>query len=303
MNIANLLQRSARVYGDRPALWHGDTLLHDYRSLARRAASLAAYLHLRHQVGPGDRVLIYAQNTPEYLEALYAIYWAGAVPVPVNFKLHSKEVAYIVADAGPAAVLVSNGLAEAALTAGVPRPALLVFGSADYLQAVQHAPMLLQERQPDDLASLFYTSGTTGRPKGVMQTHRNLLAMTACYFTDVDDVCAEDAMVYAAPMSHGAGLYNYAHVLRGARHVVPVSGGFDPAELMTLAQSMGRLSLFAAPTMVRRLVQQVQLHGGKVDGIKTIVYGGGRCTLKISRKPWPPWVPAWCRSTVRARRP
>ena len=113
-----------------------------------------------------------------------------------------------------------------------------------------------------------------------MQTHRNLLAMTACYFTDVDDVEARDAMVYAAPMSHGAGLYNFAHILRGAQHVVPASGGFEPAELLDLAQRVGRLVLFAAPTMVKRLVDHVVDAGGPdsvpaVSGFKTIVYGGG----------------------------
>nr|WP_250644841.1 AMP-binding protein [Acidovorax carolinensis] len=152
---------------------------------------------------------------------------------------------------------------------------LLVFGTDAYRVAVQHPPMEVHDRAPQDVASLFYTSGTTGRPKGVMQTHRNLLAMTACYFTDVDDIAPGDAMVYAAPMSHGAGLYNYAQVLRGARHVVPLSGGFEPAELVQLAASVGQLTLFAAPTMVHRLVEHVRATGADVSGFKTIVYGGG----------------------------
>ena len=108
-----------------------------------------------------------------------------------------------------------------------------------------------------------------------MLTHRNLLAMTACYFIDVDDVAAQDSIVYAAPMSHGAGMYNFAFVARAARHVVPASGGFDPAELVALSRSTGRLCLFAAPTMVRRLVDQLAASGEASDGFKTIVYGGG----------------------------
>jgi long-chain acyl-CoA synthetase len=91
----------------------------------------------------------------------------------------------------------------------------------------------------------------------------------------VDDVHPDDAMVYAAPMSHGAGLYNYAYMLRGARHVLPESGGFDPAELAQLAADVGRLSLFAAPTMVHRLVEHLRATGGDGSGFKTIVYGGG----------------------------
>ncbi|MEH6360011.1 MAG: AMP-binding protein, partial [Amylibacter sp.] len=85
----------------------------------------------------------------------------------------------------------------------------------------------------------------------------------------------EDAILYAAPMSHGAGLYNFMHILRGGRHVVPNSGGFNPAEILMLAQAIGNISMFAAPTMVRRLVDHAKIKGINGTGIKTIIYGGG----------------------------
>jgi long-chain acyl-CoA synthetase len=97
----------------------------------------------------------------------------------------------------------------------------------------------------------------------------------ACYFIDVDDVDPADAVVYAAPLSHGAGLYHLPFMARAARHVVPASGGFDPAELVALAEGIGRLCLFAAPTMVHRLVEHVAASGASSAGFKTIVYGGG----------------------------
>lgn len=275
MNIAHLLSRSAQRYPDQPAVLHGDQVLLSYAVLGARTAALAAWLRTHCGVAPGDRVAIYAANCPEYLEALHAVLWAGAVSVPVNYKLHAKELAHVLADSGARVVLASQSLAPAAREAGASDAGIFVFGSNAYRAAVLHAPMPVHDRAPQDVASLFYTSGTTGRPKGVMQTHRNLLAMTACYFTDVDDISPGDAMVYAAPMSHGAGLYNYAQVLRGARHVVPVSGGFDPAELVQLAASVGQLTLFAAPTMVHRLVDHVRATAAEVAGFKTIVYGGG----------------------------
>lgn len=284
MNIAQLLRRSALVHGDRPALLAGARLLHDYRTLAARVAALAAHLRTRCGVAPGERVAIFAANCPQYLEALHAIHWAGAVSVPVNYKLHARELAYVLSDSGARVVCVSAALRGAALAAGADAAALQVLDEPAWQQAAQGAPLEMQERAPQDVASLFYTSGTTGRPKGVMQTHRNLLAMTMAYFTDVDDVGPEDAMVYAAPMSHGAGLYNYAHMLRGARHVVPASGGFDPAELVQLAASVGRLSLFAAPTMVHRLVDHVRRTGADVGGFKTIVYGGGPMYVEDLRR-------------------
>ena len=130
-------------------------------------------------------------------------------------------------------------------------------------------------RAAGEPAWLFYTSGTTGRLKRVMLSHRNLAAMTACYFIDVDDITPDDASVYAAPMSQGAGIYNFGFMARGARHVVPASGGFDPAELVDLSRSVGRLCMFAAPTMTKRLVDHMATQHEPPDGFKTIVYGGG----------------------------
>lgn len=275
MNISSLLARSAQRQPERPALLRGDRVLHDYRQLAARVAALAGHLRTRCAVAPGDRVAIYSANCPEYLEAQHAIHWCGAVAVPVNYKLHAKELAYVLENSGAAVVCTSPELHDGALAAGADPKRLPVLGSATWEAAAQGAPIALHDAAPEDVAWLFYTSGTTGRPKGVALTQRNLLAMTMAYFTDVDEVDARDAMVYAAPMSHGAGLYNYVHMLRAARHVVPASGGFDPAELADLARSVGRLSLFAAPTMVHRLVAHLQRSGLGGEGFKTIVYGGG----------------------------
>jgi len=284
MNISHLLRRSAQVFPSRPALLAGERVLHDYRRLAARVAALAGHLRTRCAVAPGDRVAIFSANCPQYLEALHAIHWAGAVSVPVNYKLHARELAYVLEHSGARAVCVSGALRDAALAAGAAPATLQELGSDAWEQAAQGPALEIHACAPQDVASLFYTSGTTGRPKGVMQTHRNLLAMTMAYFTDVDDVHPDDAMVYAAPMSHGAGLYNYAHMLRGARHVVPESGGFDPAELVRLAASVGRLSLFAAPTMVHRLVEHVRRAGAAADGFKTIVYGGGPMYVEDLRR-------------------
>ena len=284
MNIASLLDRSARTCPERPALLQGARVLHSYADLAARVAALAGHLRGRCGVAPGDRVAIYSANCPAYLEAQQAIHWCGAVAVPVNYKLHAKELAYVLENSGARVVCVSPELQEAALSAGADRVTLQVLGSDAWEAAAQGTPLPMHDAAPEDLAWLFYTSGTTGRPKGVMLTQRNLLAMTMAYFTDVDAVCAQDAMVYAAPMSHGAGLYQYAQLLRGARHVVPQSGGFDPAELADLAASVGHLVLFAAPTMVHRLVAHLERTGGNGDGFKTIVYGGGPMYVEDLRR-------------------
>jgi long-chain acyl-CoA synthetase len=278
MNLAHWLQRAARVHPQRPALWHGERVLRRYGELAERVARLAG--HLRHGLGlaPGDRVALFMNNEPAYLELMHAALWAGLAVVPINAKLHPKEAEFIIGDAGARVLFVSATLAAPLREARTRLPALrdiLVSGTAGFEAAFEAAPIAIEDRAADDLAWLFYTSGTTGQPKGVMQTQRNLQAMTGCYFIDVDEVASNDAIVYAAPMSHGAGMYNFPFMARGARHVVPASGGFDPAELMALSRSVGRLCLFAAPTMVKRLVEYIAASGAPSDGFKTIVYGGG----------------------------
>ncbi len=287
MNIAHLLARSAAAYPDNPAVFCGDQCLYDYQMFAARAAAIAGALRNTLGLNAGDRVAILMTNGPEYLESLYGIFWAGLVAVPINAKLHAREAAYILGNAGASCLFVSADLAADTMPHINTIDSIkqvITPGSKEYSALLAAAPIRITHRQPDDLAWLFYTSGTTGNPKGVMQTHRNLLAMTTAYFCDVDAVDARDAIIYAAPISHGAGMYNFAHVLKAARHVIPASGGFDPAELCSLADKVGRLSMFAAPTMVKRLVDYVAANQFDPRGFKTIVYGGGPMYVEDIRR-------------------
>ena len=283
MNLAQLLVRAARVHPDRPAVLRGDRVLWRYRELADRVARLAGHLRAL-GLAAGDRVAIVMRNDVAYLESLYAVWWAGLAAVPINAKLHAGEVAFILDDAGASALIASEDLADAVAPLAPSLRATLVPRSARGEAAFDAAPVDAAPCAPTDLAWLFYTSGTTGRPKGVMLSHRNLQAALACYFIDVDDVDPADATVYAAPISHGAGLYNLPFMARAARHVVPESGGFDPAELLALSRTVGRLCMFAAPTMVHRLVDHVAATGAPSDGFKTIVYGGGPMYVEDIRR-------------------
>jgi long-chain acyl-CoA synthetase len=228
-------------------------------------------------LAPGDRVAIVMRNRPEYLEAMLGIWHAGLVAVPVNARLHRDEIAYIVDHSETAVVLTDDDHASDVepLVGAVPSLRAAVVAPGERWDRITGAsPVALLDRRPDDPAWLFYTSGTTGRPKGATLTNRNLLMMTLSYFADIDPVSPTDCILHAAPISHGSGLYGLPHIARGATSVVPESGGVDGDEIAALLTRWSGMSFFAAPTMVKRLAADPAVAGADLSHLKTIVYGG-----------------------------
>jgi long-chain acyl-CoA synthetase len=282
MNIALWLDRAGRGQADRPAVGHGVRVLRTYGEFAGRAARIAGALRQRCGLAPGDRVVIAAKNSADYLDVLYGVWHAGLVAVPANAKLHGAELGYIVEQSGARVCFASTDV-EAALTPHAPKnlERLIAVGGADYASLLAAEPIEVVPRAPDDLAWLFYTSGTTGRPKGAMLTHRNLARVSQSYAAEVDPVAPGDALLHAAPMSHGSGLYIMAQVMRLAVNVVPESGAFEPDEVFALFGAWPRASMFAAPTMVKRLVA----HGGDchAQNIRAIIWGGAPMYVEDAR--------------------
>jgi len=278
-NLATLLARSARMWPRLPAVALGATMLHDYAALAARTTRLAAALR-DVGVAPGDRVAIASRNAPAYVETLFACWWAGLVAVPVNAKLHPAELAYVLDDSGARVLFADDGWCEAiaggACGAWDGRLRVVALGGREHAALCAGARTCdVAAVSADTPAWLFYTSGTTGRPKGVEITHGNLLAMTQAFLADVETVAPGDALLHPAPLSHGSGLYVLPHVARGAVNVIPESGGFEAAEIVALLDAWDRALFFAAPTMVKRLVAAPALAEARLDRLKCIVYGGG----------------------------
>jgi long-chain acyl-CoA synthetase len=250
----------------------GSRVLRTYGETAGRVARLAGALR-GFGLEPGERVAIVARNSPDYVEILYAVWHAGLAAVPANAKLHGAELGYILEQSGARVCFASDGLdGEIAAHAPATLERLLVIGGTEYMRLFAADPVAVAERKGDDLAWLFYTSGTTGRPKGAMLTHRVLAAATHAYLSEVDAVSPGDPIVHAAPMSHGSGLYIMPHVIRRGVNVVPESGSFEPEEIFGLFGAWPRSSMFAAPTMVKRLVESpADCPSGN---IRTIVWGG-----------------------------
>jgi len=272
MNIASWLSRAGLSHPGAPAVGQGRRVTQSYGALSERAARLAGGLR-RLGLAPGDRVAIVARNCVEYLETIYGIWHGGFAAVPANAKLHGRELGYILEHSGARLCLATSGLDEdVAPYAPASLEKLIVIGSPAYHALFAADPVPVVPRDHNDLAWLFYTSGTTGRPKGAMLTHRVLAQASFAYLTEVDPASPGDAILHAAPMSHGSGLYMMAHVGRMGINVVPESGSFEPDEIFRLFGSWKNISMFAAPTMVKRLID----HGGGVDpgNVRTIVYGG-----------------------------
>jgi long-chain acyl-CoA synthetase len=273
MNIALWLERAGLSHGARPAVAHGTRVVRTYGELATRAARLGGGLNARCALKPGERVAIFAKNSPDYMDVLYAIWQAGLAAVPVNAKLHGRELAYILEHSGARVCVVSAEL-EAAAAAHAPSSLqrLITIGSAEYAALFDAEPISAVSRSGDDLAWLFYTSGTTGRPKGAMLTHRVIAWASHAYLGEVDQTVAGDAVLHAAPMSHGSGMYIMPHVARLGINVIPDSGAFEPDEIFELFRRWPRMSMFAAPTMIKRLTESTS--DCDPSNIRTIVWGG-----------------------------
>ncbi|WP_019345023.1 AMP-binding protein, partial [Mycolicibacterium conceptionense] len=266
MNVFAVLGQAAARFGDRGAVFLGERQLLTWAELRDRVLRLAT--SLKSLGDRGTRVAVASENRPEIVELMFAIWAAECVFVPINYKLHPREMADIVADSGAAQVFASAKIA-AGLDLDIP---VETIGTDSYEVWFGATPAAPPTTDPSTLAWLFYTSGTTGKSKGAMLSHRNLMAMTLAHLADFDDPDENCSLIHGAPMSHGSGLYIPPYVLRGARQVVPESAAFEPDEFLDLCGHHPGSSAFLAPTMVQRLIQTGR---PRPANLKTVVYGGG----------------------------
>jgi long-chain acyl-CoA synthetase len=274
MNLAALLFDVARRLPDRPAVSDGGNAW-NYRELSERVARIAGGLRAR-GLQPGDRVLLCLENCGEFFELLFGCWAAGLCAVPANARLHPREVEYIAGNSGARLLIATPGLSEALMPlAGTVKTLAEVLSTRtpDYERLLRSEPLRPEPGSPTERAWLFYTSGTTGRPKGAVLTHRNLLFMSQCYYADVDPVDERDTHLLAAPVSHGAGLYALPFLLKGAHQIVRPH--FAVGDILDVIRGDPRVSFFAAPTMLTRLVHAPEVPGADLANLKTIYYGGG----------------------------
>jgi len=281
VNLAGLLARAAVQHDREEAVRFGPTTV-TYGELHARAARLATGLRdlgLRE----GSRVALLQANGPELVESIFGAWMAGLTVVPINSRTHPREAAYIVENCGARAV-IHGAEYERDLTASLAAGTdlrLICLGHAGaetpYEELIEASAALAApaERKPEDTAWLFYTSGTTGRPKGAMLSHRNLRQMILSHLADVRSFRVGETVLHAAPLTHGSGLVLLACVVRGARNVIYPGPSFDGAEVLELIRREGATSVaFLAPTQIV-VLNRAATGDGRPLPLESVCYGGG----------------------------
>jgi acyl-CoA synthetase (AMP-forming)/AMP-acid ligase II len=260
-----------------------------YAQLGERVARLAGALSAL-GVRPGDRVGLLALNSDYFLEWTLACWWAGGVLNPVNTRWSASEVAFCLTDSGTQVLVIDvthldllegirlacPGLQHVVLTdEAAPTDGLL-----GHEVLVNTSPALQDSRCGEDsLAGIFYTGGTTGRPKGVMLTHRNLLVSSLGFLACGHDV-GEDVALHVAPLFHMAGMSVLINsMLTAGRHVFLPS--FEPATLMSTIAAERVTHLFLVPTMLQRLIDHPEFGQHDLSSLKRVQYAASPMTLAL----------------------
>jgi long-chain acyl-CoA synthetase len=280
MNVFSLFENAVAAWGDRTAV-RGGARRQSYSELNAAAAAFAGHLTSL-GLTPGDRVAVFMQNGLLYPAVLMGAFRGGYVPMPINAKLHPREVGYIVENATAKAIVVdSDALKGVAAAAPSLQPGdFIVAGTSS---APGNLEALLRpetanagppaECNPNDPAWLFYTSGTTGRPKGATLSHRNLIAMAVNCLADICAFGPNDRLLHAAPLSHGSGMYLIPALSRGAENIIDAGGAFDPDRILRfVARERVTVLPFLAPTMIVRLLEADPTI--RAPELRAIVYGG-----------------------------
>ncbi|MCW2599958.1 MAG: putative fatty-acid--CoA ligase [Frankiales bacterium] len=276
--FASPLQRAAAVAGTRTAVVCGTTTV-TYAETADRCARLAGALRDL-GLGKGDRVAVVAANCHRYLELYQAAPASGLVLVPLNTRHAEPELRYALIDSGARALVTDRdpgGLAD-----NVEH--VIRIDRGEYDDLVERAdPVVLGEGvTEDDLAGLFYTGGTTGAAKGVMLTHRNLVANTIHGLVAIG-LQPEDRWLAMAPMFHAAGTFAaLATVWLGGTHVVlPV---FDPARALDLLEAERCTATIAVPAMLAALNEEQRIRPRDTSSLRVLTHGAAPVATEVLRR-------------------
>jgi long-chain acyl-CoA synthetase len=275
--FADPLRRALQIAPEQTAL-KCDGVTSSYRQLHERCARLAGGLDAL-GLGKGDRVAILAANSHRYIETYVGIPAAGRVVVPLNTRHATPELRYALADSG-ASVLFTDRDPEP--LRDLVRHVVRMPDEYEAWLAANRPAALGTGVGENDLAGLFYTGGTTGASKGVMLSHRNLIANTFHWLIAVPQD-ARDRVLVMAPLFHAAGTNGVLASIwtAGCQVVLPA---FDPVQALDLIAAEGVTVTLGVPTMLAALAEEQLARPRAVDSLRVIAHGGSPIATEVIRR-------------------
>jgi long-chain acyl-CoA synthetase len=279
MNVLYCLRRANQIYGTNVASQASEGPL-TWSQFYDRVCRAAAFLRDL-GIQKGDRVAVWMLNSNEYLELYYATAMAGIVIVPLNTRWHESDVAFTLQDADSVALIVDDRFAPQASAMAIA-PRLIYAGSGECPKGMvrygySDATHVFEEPLEEELAGLFYTSGTTGGPKGVMLTHRNLWSnLLHSMLVDIRD----GVWLHSAPMFHLADLTSvYTITASGGTHCYLPT--FDPEECMRLIERYRVTDTVLVPTMLNMVIHSPNWGKYDLSSLGTFLYGASPMPLPL----------------------
>jgi acyl-CoA synthetase (AMP-forming)/AMP-acid ligase II len=264
--LKSIIQKTCKQFSSRPAISNGQRT-YTYAELKNRSVRLANAL-LAQGLKKGDRVAILMSNRIEHIELDMAIALAGLIKVPLNYRLHAKEQEYILSHSGAAVLIGEENLIQR-VTTRIP----CIKAGKEYEDWI--ASFSNQEPEDtideDDIYAIMYTSGTTGRPKGVMLSHRNFISgalslIMAC------NLSHDDVIGHVAPLTHGSNFLAQCALFLGLKQVV--FNKFEPEQFLEAIETERITTVFLVPTMVNVMIHEKSFAERDLRSLKTINMAG-----------------------------
>lgn len=295
MILTEMLSRAKRLFPEKKAIRCGGQVL-TYRAFADRINSLAHALK-RMGIGRDDKVAVLLPNCHYYLEVYFATALPGAVTAPLNFRLSPREIAFILNDSG-AKLLLADPLFSPAVSAvrreegcslpviwTAPAETARLVGDVDYEEAIERnagLPALESPARPEDCAQLYYTSGTTGRPKGVMLSHKNVYLHALGTVAELN-LTDRDVWVHAAPLFHLADAWaTWAITLVGGTHVLVPE--FNAKAVLEIFEREKATITNLIPTMLNLMVNHPDAVKHDYSSLRALLSGGAPIAPEVVRK-------------------
>ena len=253
-----------------------------FRQQHDRVARLASALRAQ-GMGPGDRVGMLALNSDRYIEYMLAVWWGGGVLNPVNIRWSVPEIVYSLDDCETHILIVDDQFVPMVpgILAGARRPPCVIYageqrapdGMLDYEALIADAsPIEDVFRGGEDLATIMYTGGTTGKPKGVMQSHLNLWASAVSRMAEFREGQRTFVSLHVAPLFHTAAMARaVGHIVAGDVQVI--QPGFVPAELLATIERERIEELLLVPTMLQAVLDDPAFGRHDVSSLHRVFYG------------------------------